>query len=92
MRMDTEVKVAPFSGGVVAEQNTAMTLDEQLAEAHREMAEKGAALRWATTEAIQGRGSAEVAYWAWKQAKAKTTAIYAELKAHRERLAVQNTA
>jgi len=69
-----------------------MSIEERLAEAHRDLSQKGEALRWAVMQTVQDPSATEMAYAAWKKAQAVAAAIYAEVKNQRATLAVQHAA
>ncbi len=78
------------NSGEAEERETSLSLYERHAEAQRDLVETGEAFRRAVMR--HGSGTSDLAYAAWQQAKARTTAIYAEIKAHRERLVAQGIA
>ena len=77
---------------VVATAGATMSIEERLAEAHRDLSQKGEALRWAVMQTVQDSNATELAYAAWKEAQAFAATIYAEVKNQRGGLAVQQAA
>ena len=77
---------------MVAAKGATMSIEERLAEAHRDLSQKGEALRWAVMQTVQDPSATEMAYAAWKHAQAVAATIYAEVKKQRATLAVQHAA
>ncbi len=83
-------KVGASDDGTVVEEDTPLSLYERHAQAQRDLVEKAESFRRQVMR--HGSGTSDLAYAAWQQAKARATAIYAEIKANRERLVVHGIA